>query len=87
MFTWYLVPPRHFFGAPKGLVHDVHDVREPRDLADALKAILGGLALLRLVEGQPLEAVPCGNAKRLWIQWLGPVANGLPIHQVHVFIE
>ena len=51
-------PPRHFC-AP-GLVHDVHDVGEPRDLADPLKAILGGLALLRLVEGQPLEAVPCG---------------------------
>lgn len=65
-------------GAHKGLVHDVHDVREPRDLADPLKAILGGLALLCLVEGQPLEAVPCG-----WQRWIQGFWHHITIFMIY----
>mmetsp|Transcript_17957 Transcript_17957/g.46505 ORF Transcript_17957/g.46505 Transcript_17957/m.46505 type:complete len:204 (-) Transcript_17957:606-1217(-) len=40
------------------LGHDVHDIRETGDLADLLKAVFGGLALLRLLEGVLLQAIP-----------------------------
>mmetsp|Transcript_38401 Transcript_38401/g.91743 ORF Transcript_38401/g.91743 Transcript_38401/m.91743 type:complete len:459 (+) Transcript_38401:293-1669(+) len=41
------------------LVHNIHDVCQACDLPDPLKAILSGLTLLGLVEGQALQAVAC----------------------------